>query len=84
MALQSRCKLIECSSRKKRIMDGIELLTPAQLAARLQLPVSWVYEHTQSKASNPLPVLRCGKHLRFAWNDIEHWMREQGQNKPVN
>jgi len=41
------------------------ILTPAQLAERLQVPVSWVYKHVKS-----LPVMRCGMYLRFDWESV--------------
>src|SRR5215471_9371213 len=39
-----------------------ELLTPEELAAKLKVPVSWVYE--QSRQDN-IPVHRIGKYIRF-------------------
>jgi len=48
-------------------MDGtatsVELLTVAELAARLRVKNSWVYEH-----ADDLRVLRVGKYLRFRWD----------------
>ena len=47
-------------------MDGAassaELLTVAEVAARLRVKSSWVYEH-----ADDLRVLRVGKYLRFRW-----------------
>lgn len=51
-----------------------DILTPAELSERLKLPVSWIYKNVE-KASNPLPVLRCGRYLRFDWNAVVAWMR---------
>jgi excisionase family DNA binding protein len=39
-----------------------ELLPPEELARRLSLPVSWVYE--QSRQGN-IPTHRIGKYIRF-------------------
>jgi excisionase family DNA binding protein len=39
-----------------------ELLAPEELARRLSLPVSWVYE--QSRQGN-IPTHRIGKYIRF-------------------
>ncbi|MGC2766604.1 MAG: hypothetical protein WB607_13955 [Candidatus Acidiferrum sp.] len=48
-------------------MDGIntsaELLTVAEVAARLRVNNSWVYAH-----ANDLGVLHVGKYLRFRWD----------------
>jgi excisionase family DNA binding protein len=39
-----------------------ELFTPEELADRMKLPVSWVYE--QSRQGN-IPTYRIGRYLRF-------------------
>ena len=41
---------------------GPELLTPEQLADKLKLPTSWVYE--QSRQGN-IPTHRLGRYIRF-------------------
>jgi len=57
------------------------LLTPAQLAARLSVPTSWVREKCRQRArerdSDPLPVVRLGKYTRFRWAEIEVWLSRQ-------
>jgi hypothetical protein len=60
-------------------LDSGDILTPEQLAGRLQVPVSWVYKHTDNsrKNGNRLPVLRCDGFLRFSWPDVCAWMRER-------
>jgi hypothetical protein len=59
-----------------RIEPG-DILTPKQLADRLQVPVSWVYKHTDNsrKNGNRLPILRCDGFLRFSWPDVCEWLR---------
>ena len=47
-----------------------DILTPKQLAARLQVPISWVYKHTDKSRAKRLPVLRCDGFLRFSWPDV--------------
>jgi hypothetical protein len=44
-----------------------DILTPEQLADRLQVPLSWVYKKS---AADGIPVLRCGRYLRFYWPDV--------------
>ncbi len=62
-------------------LDYHDLLTPQQLADRLQVPASWIYEQTRHRASvrnrRPLPHLRLGKYLRFNWPDVCRWLQEQ-------
>jgi hypothetical protein len=53
-------------------MDGVatsvELLTVAEVAARLRVKTSWVYHH-----ASDLRALRVGKYLRFRWD----WVLER-------
>jgi hypothetical protein len=59
-------------------MESGDILTPNQLAARLQVGVSWVYEKCRNRGKHngePLPVLRCGRYLRFYWPDVCEWLR---------
>jgi excisionase family DNA binding protein len=44
-----------------------ELLTPDELAAKLKLPVSWVYE--QSRQGN-IPTHKLGRYLRFSLTEV--------------
>ena len=55
-------------------LDPGDILTPKQLAERLQVGVKWVYDHAE-KRDRPLPVLRCGRYLRFIWPDVCAWLR---------
>ena len=59
-------------------MESEDILTPKQLAERLQVGVNWVYEKSRSRGNHsgePLPVLRCGRYLRFYWPDVCDWLR---------
>jgi excisionase family DNA binding protein len=59
------------------------LLTPAQLAERLSVPVTWIREKTRERARvrdvDPLPVVRLGKYCRFNWSDVEAWLARQAK-----
>ena len=44
-----------------------ELLVPDELAKRLKVPVSWVYE--QSRQGN-IPTHRLGRYLRFSLTEV--------------
>ena len=58
-----------------------DLLTPEQLAERLQVKPSWVFEQTRNRAKvrnkTPLPCIRLGKYLRFSWAQVCQWMATQ-------
>jgi excisionase family DNA binding protein len=61
--------------------NAAALLTPAQLAERLAVPVSWIREKTRKRArvrdEDALPVVRLGKYVRFRWSDVEAWLERQ-------
>jgi len=54
-----------------------DLLTPSELAERLKVPQSWVYEMMRPSRKTSLPVLRAGRHLRFSWTAVCAWMTIQ-------
>jgi excisionase family DNA binding protein len=54
-----------------------DILTPEELAARLKVRKSWVYEQTRSSNQNPLPRLRMGRYLRFDWTKVVEWLTQE-------
>jgi hypothetical protein len=52
------------------------VLTVAQVADRLQIPVSSVYEKTRYRAGNvpPLPCRKVGRYLRFFASEVDLWL----------
>ncbi len=80
---EQRCRIgAEMSATNTGIVDAKDILTPAQLAKRLQVKLSWVYESTRGRGrfgGPPLPVLRVGKYQRFYWPDVVAWMRNNQQ-----
>ena len=50
------------------------LLSPKQLAARLGLPITWIYFHAEARS---LPHYRVGKYLRFDPIEVERWLQAQ-------
>jgi len=51
------------------------ILTGEQVAERLQLKTSTVYEFTRRRNKRPVPAMRAGKFLRFYWSDVEKWLK---------
>jgi hypothetical protein len=51
------------------------LLTPDQVAERLQVSVAWVRDHSTRKFPR-LPVLRVGGLLRYHPKDIDRWIAD--------
>jgi hypothetical protein len=58
-----------------------DILTPVQLAERLQVKVSWIFEQTRERAkirnTRPLPCIRLGKYIRFSWPQVCDWMQNR-------
>jgi predicted DNA-binding transcriptional regulator AlpA len=52
------------------------LLTPSQVAQRLQVSVAWIRDHSTRKHPR-LPVVRIGGLLRYDPADIDQWIAEQ-------
>ncbi len=53
------------------------LLTVEEVAGMLQLPTSWVYEHTRTRSINRIPGFRLGKYWRFRETDVLAWVERQ-------
>jgi hypothetical protein len=57
------------------------LLNPAQLAERLNVPLSWVREKSRERARirdrDPLPIVRLGKYVRFDLEAVTQWIGRQ-------
>jgi excisionase family DNA binding protein len=47
------------------------LLTAAEVAELLAVPVSWVRESTRSGA---IPVIELGRYRRYRREDVESWL----------
>jgi len=52
------------------------LLSAEDVAALLGIPRSSVYEYAR-RATDPLPGIRIGRHVRFDRRDIERWLAGQ-------
>ena len=58
------------------VFQPSDLITPQQLAERLQVAVSWIYERSRSRKSSvpPLPTIKLGKLLRYHWPSVCEWL----------
>jgi hypothetical protein len=59
-----------------------DILTPAELAKRLKVPNSWVYEKLRPRQTNPLPCFHIGHYLRFSWTAVCVWLESTSNVKP--
>ena len=51
-----------------------EILTPEELANRLKVSVSWIYEKRRPRCANPIPALPMGRLMRFDWETVVEWL----------
>ncbi len=50
-------------------------LTIKDLSQLLDVPKSFIYEHTRKGSNDPIPgAFRFGKHLRFKKDEIDKWI----------
>ena len=53
------------------------LVTVKEMAERLSVPVSWIYERTRL-GQKAIPHLRLGKYIRFDQEEVMAFFRENG------
>lgn len=58
-----------------------ELLTVRQVAALLQVPVSWIYGRMRKRSLERLPAYRLGKYWRFDRNEVLAWVAHHQTNR---
>jgi predicted DNA-binding transcriptional regulator AlpA len=66
----------------------VEILTPDQLADRLHVKRTWVYEQTRKRVDarngDSFPYIKMGRYLRFDWNDVVAWLERQKRGGAAN
>ena len=50
------------------------LLTVAEVAELLKVPVSWVYERSRRRGAAQIPHFKLGKYLRFSEQAVLKWL----------
>ena len=73
-AVSSAQVRIQLRDGKGKMPPFKDLLTPEEVAGRLKVPESWVYEKTRARCRNPIPCLRLGRYVRFDWNAVITWL----------
>jgi excisionase family DNA binding protein len=68
-------------SGRSTILDPSDILTPDELAARLKVRRTWIYEKMRSRTSNRLPGIRLGKYWRFHWPSVCEWLQAQSETR---
>ncbi|HSY33917.1 MAG TPA: hypothetical protein VLA42_18195 [Verrucomicrobiae bacterium] len=71
----------EVQQATQSLITPADILTPQQLADRLQVKRSWIFERTRNRAdirnSDPFPFFKLGLYLRFSWADVCAWIERQ-------
>jgi excisionase family DNA binding protein len=65
------------------LVKADDILTPKELAARLKVPDSWVYEKTRGRCRNTIPCLRLGRYIRFDWTAVATWLTAPQDTTPA-
>jgi len=56
-----------------------KLMTIDDLTKKTQLPKTWWYRRTRETGEGTVPRIKCGRYLRFEWDKVEEWLREQSR-----
>ena len=59
-----------------------KLLNVHELAERLNVPVSWIYDRTRCGSTDHIPHYKVGKYLRFAEEEVIDYLRYKCMNTP--
>jgi hypothetical protein len=51
-----------------------DLMTVAETARVLHVPISWVYERTRRRGKDRIPHIKLGKYLRFEITAVRSWL----------
>lgn len=61
-----------------------DLLTVDDVASRLKVPKSWIYERTRLRGSDRLPCIKLGKYVRFDEQDVRVWLERKRRSAVVH
>lgn len=53
-----------------------EFLTVKEMAGRLKVPTSWLYQRTKERGQESIPRVKVGKYLRFNPDEVMKWIRK--------
>ena len=67
-----------CEHKGESARDAENLLTAGELAARLNLPESWV--RTEERGGR-IPSFRLGRYVRFKLRDVERTLAERSRQR---
>jgi predicted DNA-binding transcriptional regulator AlpA len=53
------------------------LIDTPELCRRLSVGRGWLYHRLREKGPDRIPHIRCGKFIRWRWEDILSWLADQ-------
>ena len=59
-----------------------KLLNVQELAEKLNVPVSWIYDRTRNGSTDHIPHYKIGKYLRFAEDEVIDYLRIKCVDSP--
>lgn len=61
-----------------------EYLTAVELAQKLKVPISWIYDRTRKDGPEKIPHYKIGKYIRFSESEVLEYMRDKGFNNSIS
>ena len=61
-----------------------EYLTAEELANKLKVPLSWIYDRTRKAGPEKIPHYKIGKYVRFSESEVLEYMKLRGFSDSIN
>ena len=61
--------------------ESQDLMTLEELAEAWKVPKSKIYAYTRETGPGSLPRLKLGKYLRFEWEKVQEWLKDQNRDE---
>jgi len=81
MMADTGCTREDAEDALTRAKNCGDILTHEELAERLKVPASWVYEKTRKRCRNPIPSIPLGRYIRFDWDAVVKWLEDQAKER---
>ncbi|MCH9032288.1 MAG: helix-turn-helix domain-containing protein [candidate division Zixibacteria bacterium] len=52
-----------------------------ELAAKLKVPVSWIYDRTRLGGPEKIPHYKIGKYVRFSGHQVEQFLKRKDSDE---
>jgi excisionase family DNA binding protein len=82
MMAEKGCSREDAEDALMRAHNLGEILTPEELAERLKVPVSWIYDKQRTRCKNKIPSKPMGRYVRFDWDEVVKWLESLSNIRP--